>query len=88
VVELLADVTLLTNSRPPSHSETAKITGRKGRTVMNFHKPTTLVFVISLILVALAVVSVFVVIPYVSLYALWFAVAAWVVLAGGCLMKM
>ena len=55
---------------------------------MDLHKPTTLVFVISLILVALAVVSVFVLIPYVSLYALWFAVAAWVVLAGGCLMKM
>jgi uncharacterized Tic20 family protein len=88
VVELLADMTSLTNSRPPWHSKTAEITGRKGRTVMNFHKPTTLVFVISLILVALAIVSIFVVIPYVTVYAFWFAVAAWVVLAGGCLIKM
>lgn len=55
---------------------------------MNLHKPTTMVFVISLILVALAVVSIFVVIPYVTVYAFWFAVAAWIVLAGGCLMKM
>jgi len=88
VVELLADMTSLTNSRSPSHSETAEITGQKGRTVMDLHKPTMLVFVISLILVVLAVVSIFVVIPYVTAYAFWFAVAAWVVLAGGCLMKM
>jgi hypothetical protein len=55
---------------------------------MNLHKPSTMVFVISLILVALAVVSLFVLIPFVSVYAFWFAVAAWVVLAAGCLMKM
>jgi hypothetical protein len=88
VVELLADTTPLTNSRPPLYVETAEVTGRKGRTVMNLHKPTTLVFVISIILVALAVVSIFVVIPYVTVYAFWFAVAAWVVLAAGCLIKM
>ncbi len=55
---------------------------------MKLHAPSTLVFVISLILVALAVIGVFVLIPYVTVYAFWFAVASWVVLAGGCLMKM
>jgi hypothetical protein len=55
---------------------------------MKLHAPSTMVFVISLILVVLAVISVFVFIPYVTVYAFWFAVAAWVVLAGGCLMKM
>jgi hypothetical protein len=88
VVELLAATTSLTNSRPPLHGETAEVTGRKGRTVMKLHAPSTLVFVISLILVALAVIGVFVLIPYVTVYAFWFAVASWVVLAGGCLMKM
>jgi hypothetical protein len=47
-----------------------------------------MVFVISLILAALAVVGIFVVIPFVTVYAFWLAVLAWVVLAVGCLMKM
>ena len=39
-------------------------------------------FVFSLILAGLAVVSVFIWIPLVSEYAFWFAVAAYIVLAG------
>lgn len=47
-----------------------------------------LVFVISLILAVLAVVGIFVLIPYVTMYAFWIAIVAYVVLALGCLMKM
>jgi hypothetical protein len=38
--------------------------------------------IISLLVVILAVLSVFIVIPIVSNYAFWFAIAAYVVLAG------
>jgi hypothetical protein len=40
------------------------------------------VHVISLVIVGLAVVAVFVYIPFVSDYAFWFVVAAYVMLAG------
>jgi hypothetical protein len=39
-------------------------------------------FVLSLLLVILAVVAVFIEIPLVSNYAFWFAIAAYVTLAG------
>jgi hypothetical protein len=39
-------------------------------------------FVLSLILAGLAVVSVFIWIPLISEYAFWFAVAAYIILAG------
>ncbi len=39
-------------------------------------------FVLSLILAGLAVVSVFIWIPLISDYAFWFAVAAYIILAG------
>jgi hypothetical protein len=39
-------------------------------------------FVLSLVLVILAVVGVFIEIPLVSNYAFWFAVAAYIILAG------
>jgi len=41
------------------------------------------VFILSLVLVVLAVVGVFVEIPYLSMYAFWIAVLAYVVLALG-----
>jgi len=41
------------------------------------------VFILSLVLVVLAVVGVFVEIPFVSMYAFWIAVLAYVVLALG-----
>ena len=55
---------------------------------MKLNAPSMVMFVVSLILAVLAVVALFVVIPYVTLYAFWFAVVAYVVLAVGCLMRM
>jgi len=49
--------------------------------------PTQLVFLISLALAILAVLGLFVNIPFVSIYAFWVAIIAYVVLAAGCVMK-
>ena len=46
--------------------------------------PRQVVFLISLILAIIAVIGVFVGIPFVSQYAFWIAIAAYVVLALGC----
>lgn len=54
---------------------------------MNLSAPTVPVFVISLILAVLAVLGVFANIPFVTAYAFWIAIAAYVVLAIGTLMK-
>jgi hypothetical protein len=43
--------------------------------------PAMWVFILSLVLVVLAVVSVFVAVPYLSMYTFWVAVLAYVVLA-------
>jgi hypothetical protein len=50
---------------------------------MELHAPTMWVFVLSLVQAVLAVVSVFVAIPYLSMYAFWVAVLAYAVLALG-----
>ena len=50
---------------------------------MTLHAPAMWVFILSLVLVVLAVVGVFVEIPFVSMYAFWVAVLAYVVLALG-----
>ena len=54
---------------------------------MRLNAPTQMIFLISLVLAALAVVAHFVVIPYATEYRFWLAVAGYVVLAAGCLMK-
>jgi hypothetical protein len=54
---------------------------------MDIHAPSQLIFLISLILAALAVVAHFVAIPYASEYQFWLAVAGYIVLAAGCLVK-
>lgn len=56
---------------------------------MKFHlsAPTQLVFLISLVLAILAVLGLYVNIPFVSLYAFWVIVIAYIVLALGCLLK-
>jgi hypothetical protein len=48
---------------------------------MNLKTPNKMMFLISLIMVALAVVSVFIMIPAVSAYAFWIAVGGYAVLA-------
>jgi hypothetical protein len=54
---------------------------------MQLSAPTQVVFIIAVILAVLAVIGVFVSIPFVSAYAFWFAIVGFVVLAAGCLMK-
>lgn len=48
---------------------------------MNMKAPNKAMFLISLVMVLLAVVSAFVVIPYVTFYAMWIAVGGYAVLA-------
>jgi hypothetical protein len=55
---------------------------------MNLTAPTQLIFIISLILAVLALIGYFVpMIPFVSVYAFWFAIVGYAVLAAGCVMK-
>ena len=54
---------------------------------MNLHAPAMWVFVISVVLAALAVAGVFTTILYVTMYAFWIAIAAYGVLALGNLVK-
>jgi hypothetical protein len=54
---------------------------------MNLSAPKVVVFLISLVLVALAVVSLYTRIPFVSLNAFWVAIAGYVLLALGVTMK-
>ena len=49
--------------------------------------PTQIVFLISLALVLLAIVGLFVNIPFISMYAFWVAVIGYAVLAAGCVLK-
>ena len=54
---------------------------------MNLSPPTTAVFVISLILAALAIIGKFVAIPFISEHAFWVAIVAYVILAVGNLFR-
>jgi hypothetical protein len=54
---------------------------------MDMHTPSKWTFWLSLILVVLAIISAFVHIPYVSMYALWIAVVGYVILVIGCHFK-
>lgn len=53
----------------------------------NLSAPTQVVFLISLVLAILAILGLYVRIPFVSLYAFWVMTIAYIVLAVGCLMK-
>lgn len=83
----IGDETSLTD-RSLSNEGPAKAAGHKAEGMMKLNAPTMPVFVVSLILAVLAVLSVFTPIPYVSMYAFWVAIAGYVVLAVGTLMKM
>jgi len=54
---------------------------------MNLSAPTLPVFLISVVLAVLALVGHFVSMPFVTLYQFWVALAAYVVLLVGCVMK-
>jgi hypothetical protein len=50
---------------------------------MNLSPPTTVVFVISIILAALAIIGQFVPIPFITDHGFWVAIVAYVILAIG-----
>jgi hypothetical protein len=54
---------------------------------MTLNAPSQVVFVIAAIIAVIAVIGSFVVIPFVSTYAFWIVVLAFIVLAGGVVMK-
>ena len=54
---------------------------------MNLTPPTTIVFIISLILAALAVIGKFAVIPFITDNGFWVAIVAYVILAVGNLFR-
>src|ERR1017187_4765517 len=54
---------------------------------MNLHTPSVPVFVISLVLAALALIGHFALIPFITLYGFWLAIIAYLILAAGIVMK-
>lgn len=58
-----------------------------GANMPKLNAPSQVIFLVSLILAIVAVIGVFVVIPFVTLYAFWIAIVAYVVLALGCVLK-
>jgi hypothetical protein len=54
---------------------------------MKLNAPSQTVFIIAVIIAIIAVVGLFVTIPFISLYAFWVMTLAFVVLAGACLMR-
>jgi hypothetical protein len=54
---------------------------------MNLSAPTMPVFLVSVVLAVLALLGHFASIPFVTLYQFWIAIAAYVVLCIGCLLK-
>lgn len=54
---------------------------------MNLNAPTQAVFWIAVVIAVIAIIATFVAIPVVTEYVFWVAILAFVVLAGGVLMK-
>ncbi len=54
---------------------------------MKLNAPTKIIFLLSLLLVALAVISRFTPIPYVSQYQFWVAIVGYLLLVAGVTMK-
>lgn len=58
-----------------------------GENNMNLHTPSVPLFIVSLVLAALALIGHFVLLPFVTLYGFWVAIIAYVILAAGIVMK-
>lgn len=54
---------------------------------MKLNAPSQTVFIIALIIAVLAIIGLFVTIPFVTVYAFWVMTLAFVILAGACLMR-
>ena len=61
--------------------------GHSGETTMRLSAPTHMTFYISVALFVLALVGHFAVVPYITMYQFWLAIAGYVVLAAGNLLK-
>jgi hypothetical protein len=60
----------------PSTSTELKTAGGTGEATMELHAPSIWVFIVSFIIVLIAVISVFTPIPYISAYGFWVAILA------------
>jgi hypothetical protein len=65
----------------------AETAGCAREATMDLHAPSMWIFILSLAIAVLAIVSTFTTIEYVSKYAFWVAIIAYVVLAIGNLVK-
>ena len=54
---------------------------------MTLSAPTQMIFIIAVVIAIIAIIGAFVSIPFVSAYAFWILVLAFVILAGACLMR-
>jgi hypothetical protein len=54
---------------------------------MNLSAPTQIVFIISLVIAILGLLAAFGVLAFIPIPAVWIALIAYIVLAGGCLMR-
>jgi hypothetical protein len=54
---------------------------------VNLSAPSQVVFIIAVVIAIIAIIGVFVAIPFVSAYAFWIMTLAFVILAGACLMR-
>ena len=54
---------------------------------MTLNAPSQMVFIIAVVIAIIAILGVLIAIPFVTAYAFWILVLAFIVLAGGVLMK-
>ena len=54
---------------------------------MNLSAPSQTMFIIAVVVAIIAIIGVFVSIPFISAYAFWILVLGFVILAGACLMR-
>lgn len=54
---------------------------------MRLNAPTQIVFLISLVVAAIALIAHFVLIPYLTPYQFWVAIVVYVVLAAACVLR-
>src|SRR5687768_9428546 len=66
---------------------TAGIARPMGGFMPKLNAPTQVMFLVSLVIVLLAVIGLFINIPVISMYAFWVAILGYAVLAAGCVLK-
>jgi len=54
---------------------------------MNLSAPSQMMFIIAVVVAIIAILGYFISIPFISAYAFWILVLAFVILAGACLMR-